>query len=287
MWNILKQLPRLIETVRAEHSWLKDFTANNAVDGIISDNRYGLYHSSVPAVILTHQPGLVSGMGSFCDSLLRRIHYSFLARFKAVWLVDNECRDNLSGELAHPAVLPPNAKYIGLLSQMTPNVSEKKKDHLLVLLSGPEPQRTILQDILWNEVCAYQGKAIFIAGKINGFIPEHIPSHVQYHQHLTADELQPLLENASYIISRSGYSTLMDLAVVQKKALLIPTPGQTEQEYLARHLHDSGIFPRFEQERFSLKDALVRARDFPFHPLAANAVNDQMKEVLDEWLAKI
>jgi len=237
--------------------------------------------------MLTHQPGIKTGFGRFADALVRSMHYSFLKKFKEIWLVDHAGVPNLGNELSHPGVLPHHATYIGLLSQMQPVQHAVTDDHLLILLSGPEPQRSLLEAMLWPQACAHSGKVIFIAGKADAIVPDHIPAHISYHQQLPAKQLQPLLEAATYIISRGGYSTLMDLAVLRKKALLIPTPGQTEQQYLAGHLHNKGIFPAYRQQDFSLEKALSDATHFPFHPLVIDGVNEAMQVVVDEWVKHI
>jgi hypothetical protein len=281
---MLLQLPRLMHTIRAEHRWLVAFVAAKKIDGIISDNRYGLWHPSIPSIILTHQPGLKTGLGSLADRLLRPLHYALLERFGETWIVDSKGALNLGGALSHPSVLPANAHYAGLLSQMQPASLTKNDRHLMILLSGPEPQRTLLGDLLWKQVKTWNGKLVFVAGKHDAPAPADIPAHIQFYAQLPVQELQPLMEAASYIVCRGGYSTLMDLAVLRKKALLIPTPGQAEQEYLGRHLDTQGVFPSFPQEHFSLSNALQRAASFPFYPLKAVGANEEIPDLLNRWL---
>lgn len=282
-------MPRLVRSVILENRWLKETLRQHHFDGIISDNRYGLYHSMIPSVILTHQPGLKTGLGSVVDKVIRKIHFSFLARFKETWIVDEAGALNLAGELSHPAKLPDNAQYCGLLSQMmAPNTNQQDTTgHLLILLSGPEPQRTILERILWEQIQSPQGKIIFVAGKTGDQQPNHIPAHIEYYTKLHSSLLQPIIEHASYIICRSGYSTLMDLVLLKKKAILIPTPGQTEQEYLGIHLMKQGIFPSYQQPDFCLCTALAAAADFPFNGTENFPVNHRIAPLLNRWLQSI
>jgi len=266
LFNILKQLPRLLGTVKKEHRWLGKLQTTHPFDLIIADNRYGLYHQGIPCVIMTHQLQIQTGLGNYCNTLLRHLHYRLLHKFAQCWVVDVAGAPNLSGKLAHPKHLPRNAHYIGLLSQVAAPIQVAATDHsLLVLLSGPEPQRTILSDTLWAQLSAYKGNIIFVEGTDGGKERTDVPVNVSYHKRLTGQELQPILQAASLVICRSGYSTVMDLVALQKKAILIPTPGQTEQEYIARHLSRQQVFLSAAQQGMNLKLLLDIAIPFPFH----------------------
>ncbi len=289
MFSIISQVPKLLRNVRREHAWLADLCRQRKFDGIISDNRYGLFHNEVPSVIMTHQVLAQTGMGDVADSMLRRLHYRYLQRFGQCWVVDVEGKPNLSGKLGHPSPMPGNAHYIGLLSQIasSPNTGD---DHLLILLSGPEPQRSILSDILWGQATSYPGKLVFVEGNDKASRQSNgspLANGGSYHTRVTKETLQPLIEKASIVICRSGYSTLMDLAVLHKKAILIPTPGQTEQELLAKHLHKEGVFYASRQKDFDLHQALADAQLFPFKQLELDGAHNLYEQVLDEWLASL
>ncbi|RYE26069.1 MAG: glycosyl transferase family 28, partial [Sphingobacteriales bacterium] len=149
MLNLLGQFPRLLKTIRSEHEWLKQAVIEHRIDGIISDNRYGLHHATLPSVIMTHQVMAQSGMGDGVDNMLSGIHYKRLQQFNKCWIIDVPGNPNLSGKLGHPQKLPRNAQFLGLLSQMKPAATSE--EYVLILLSGPEPQRTILSDVLWQQ----------------------------------------------------------------------------------------------------------------------------------------
>jgi len=285
--TLLSQLPRLLRTIRHEREWLEEQVAAHGFDGIISDNRYGLYHSTVPSVIMTHQLQVQTGMGNFADQLTRQQHYSYLQRFGQCWVADVPGKPNLGGTLSHPAVMPPQARYIGPLSQMQQPETFTGGSHLLVLLSGPEPQRTLLSDMLWQQLGTYSGKVVFVEGSSSVPPRENIPGHISYHTRLTQQQLQPLTEQASMVICRSGYSSLMDLLMLRRKAILIPTPGQTEQEYLARHLQEQGVFYTMQQKNFELNAALNAADSFPFQQLLDPGDYRLFVPVMDEWLAAL
>lgn len=243
-WRILAQVPRIMSAIRKERYWLRQQLDKERYDLVISDNRYGLYHRQVACCILTHQLQIRSGMGAFPDYCLRRMHYRLLNRFRACWVVDEAAEGGLSGDLAHPAILPARAAYIGLLSQFEHFPFEQipeEKQHILVLLSGPEPMRTQLESLVLEQAGALDDYTFtVVAGRPGGVRPPGLPEHIVYHSHLAAAGLGPLLAAASLVVCRSGYSTLMDLCVAGKRTLLVPTPGQTEQEYLAGYLQQKG-----------------------------------------------
>lgn len=285
MLKLFSQLPGLLRTIKNEQQWLQHNAMSWNIDGIISDNRYGLYHTSIPSVIMTHQVLAQSGMGYFVDNALRRIHYKRLECFNDCWVIDVPGTPNLAGKLAHPDVMPANAQYIGLLSQVEPMpVSEK---HLLILLSGPEPQRTLLADMLWQQVQQHTGKVVFVEGSDTITARGAIPTHITYHKRITKEVLQPLIAAANMVVCRSGYSTLMDLVVLNKKAILVPTPGQTEQEFLGRHLHSEGVFYHAPQKGINLLTALKGAETFPSHKLPLANAQYQYRAVLENWLQKL
>ena len=290
-WNrfgqigVLSQLPGLQRVIGAEHNWLKRAVKEWQIDGIISDNRYGLYHSDVPCVIMTHQIRVMTGMGNFMDRAIQKIHYRYLDHFNETWIADNVVPPGLGGSLSHSEVIPVRSKYVGLLSQFDSAAKANETDgSLLILLSGPEPLRSELSRILWQQVQQYSGKVVFIDGSDRVTPPGNIPPHITYHKWLAHKELAPLLSAAGMVICRSGYSTLMDLVALGKKAILIPTPGQTEQEYLGRQLHEQGIFYSSKQKGFDLVNALKEAEQSPYHSLSLNGAYSAHRAVIDEWV---
>lgn len=284
---MMMQVPGILAAIRREHEWLMHTCSRQHFDAVISDNRYGLYHPQVPSVIMTHQLKIRTGAGRMSDNILAWLHYTMLQRFNHCWVVDVPGRPNLSGDLAHPQRLPQNAAYIGLLSQFEAADLERTGRHLLVLLSGPEPQRSILSAILWQQLQHYNGAVVFVEGSNKADTPQHIPAHIRYHKQLAGEALQALIENASMVICRSGYSSLMDLVALGEKAILIPTPGQTEQEYLAKHLYAECVFYTAAQKNFSLTAALQNAASFPFKKLSIPNAHSQYKAVIDNWLLSL
>ncbi len=285
---LMMQVPKLLLKIQKEQEWLQNLTAERKIDGIVSDNRYGLYHDSIDSVFMTHQLSVITGLGSTSDSLVRKLHYRLIERFRRCWIVDLPGKPNLSGKLAHPRTLPRNAEYLGLLSQLHYDGKAKGEvaggDYILVLLSGPEPQRSILSDLLWQQAVKLEEKIVFVEGSMSAGRKASVPRHIEYHLQLTKQHLVPLMENAEVVICRSGYSTLMDLTALGKKAILIPTPGQTEQEFLGQHLQEQGSFLCRKQEEFDLFEAISSVKDFPFN---LNMPPDSFKrheQVVNVWL---
>jgi UDP-N-acetylglucosamine transferase subunit ALG13 len=278
--TILLQLPRLYGTIRRERTWLEEQMNIHHFDLVISDNRYGLYHPGCISVFITHQLNVISGLGVAADRMLRKIHYSFIKRFSACWVPDTAGSPNLSGILGHPGDLPESIDYLGPLSRLEPMPPDNKLD-LLIILSGPEPQRSILESKLIAQLGQFKGSFLLVRGMPSA-LPTEIPFAVNY---LGSAALNQAISNAGMVISRSGYTSIMDLVKLQKKAILIPTPGQTEQEYLARHLDQQGIFMRAEQQSLNIEEILRKAASFPFNKVHPDF--NQYRSVLSRFIQSL
>lgn len=272
--RLLLQIPRILKRVKEENHWLAQQVADHGLDAIISDNRFGLYHPSIPSVFITHQLGIRSPFGKWTEGPLQRFNYRFLDRFTECWVPDAASANNLAGELSHPAKKPAiPIHYIGALSRLKKSATTTFKDRLFISLSGPEPQRSLLEDRMIQDISHYTGTAVILRG-----LPEEIniiPStnDIRFYNHLATDEFNKEMEQAEVIISRSGYSTVMDIAALQKRSILIPTPGQTEQEYLAKYLAGRGLAITRSQAEFSLPEALLEAKQLePGFPLPSSSL---------------
>lgn len=266
-FKLLLQLPALLRSIRREHHWLKKAMYKHAFDAIISDNRYGLYHAGTYNIFITHQLQIKAPL-SFLENWLRTVHYRRISKYHACWVPDSACHASLGGQLSHPKKMPPVfTRHIGPLSRMKKK-GQAKENGLLLLVSGPEPQRTLFEQKLLQQSAILKMPITLVRGLPGTKSLPQVPPHVTVHNHLTATALQKVMQNAAFVICRSGYSTLMDLAALNKKSILIPTPGQTEQAYLARHLQQLGLAPWHRQAYFNLKEALENAAQFPYRPFA-------------------
>lgn len=263
--NLIFQWPALSRSIRREQRWLDQMINENHFDAVISDNRFGLYHPTVPCIFITHQLSIKSPLGKWSESFLQRYNYNFINHFTACWVPDNEKGNDLAGDLSHPKKLPAiPVSYTGFLSRLKQPDLPEKKGHLFISLSGPEPQRSLLEDKLVNQLSHYNGTAVLVRGlpDANRLIPS--TNDIHFYNHLPTDQYQQEMAKAEYVISRSGYSTVMDLAVMRKKSILIATPGQTEQEYLSRYLEERKIALCLDQDEFKLEEALKKAAQFPY-----------------------
>jgi len=234
--KIMSQLPKIVFSIKKEHKWLKKQVKRHHFDGILADNRFGLYHSKVPGIFITHQLTIKSPLGKWSEKILQRLNYRYINRFKECWVPDHGGENNLAGELSHPEKKPSiPVRYLGLLSRFKETGPGEREGHLLFILSGPEPQRTILEDKIVNEMSHYSGTATIIRGLPSSLSIIPSTGMIKFYNHLPADELNEEMEKADWVISRCGYSTVMDIVKMRKKSILIPTPGQTEQEYLAKY----------------------------------------------------
>ncbi len=286
-WKMIRQYPRLLRAIRKEREWLQEKMSTHAFDAVISDNRYGLCHPDATCVFITHQLLIKSWLGRWTESLMQKKNYRYISLFSACWVPDEESQANLAGELSHPGKKPQvPVKYIGWLSRCKKLDLPEKKGHILVVLSGPEPQRSLLEEKVIQGISHYAGTATVARGLPGsaGLIPS--TNMIRFVNHLPARELNEEMQQAEWVISRSGYSTIMDLVSVGKRSVLVPTPGQTEQEYLAVYLAGKGIAATLSQKDFTLEAALDKARTCNY-TLPEAADNSLLKKGVEELLQSI
>lgn len=293
VWNIARQLPRIFYAIRAEHRMVRHIADKYKVKGIISDNRYGCFHEHIKNVILTHQLHV-----QLPDKIpkwpVNNILHNLLAKFDRVWVPDLPDAPNLSGLLSHPPPAHLKVDYIAPQSRMqrlradTQMSWQKQKTEydVGVILSGPEPQRTILEQRLLEQAMMMTDRHfIFVQGKTQER-KEHyfMADHIEMVSFLTSRDLNLLLLSCAAVVCRSGYSSIMDLAVLGLKAVLIPTPGQTEQEYLARWFSERNIFATQNQDTLDLETGLKRLPHT--NGLQPEQYTDHLlKNILQSWLA--
>ncbi|HRI60422.1 MAG TPA: glycosyltransferase [Saprospiraceae bacterium] len=255
--NIAWQLPRIVYAIRSEQWATEKLVREHDIHGIISDNRYGCFSTKANSVILSHQLHLRIP-NRFLEWTANHVLHQALRKFDAIWAPDVAEEPNLSGELSHgePDVHP-NVRFIGPLSRLHPDGCESEYD-VAIVLSGPEPQRTFLEQRLLEQAMLLPQKFIFIQGKTRAKEHYYVAENVELVSYLTSQELNEVLLASEIIVCRSGYSSIMDLAALGKKALLIPTPGQTEQEYLADHFARQNTFLVQKQEEIDLETGLEK-----------------------------
>ena len=287
---LIWQIPKILIKINREHRWLSRFLEARKVDLVISDNRYGFFSHKLPSVIITHQLEIKSGLGRWVDGWANSINRRLLSKFKECWIPDFQGNNSIAGELSHPRRLPSiPLRYLGALSRLEPctSLAPTQKHQLLVLLSGPEPQRTMLEEKILADAKDIPSTEIILVRGLpseTSDLANH-PSNVQPSNHLPAAELNKAICSADYIVSRSGYTSLMDYLKLGVKSILIPTPGQAEQEYLASYLQENQFALSFEQSGFSLASSLEQASHFAYRKFEGNM--DEYKAQLSEFLASI
>lgn len=265
--RLLFQLPKILTLIKRENRWLRQFLHSNPVDAIISDNRFGLYAPGIPSIFITHQLNIKTGLGAVLDNLARRINYRYIKKFTACWVPDYEGENSMAGMLSNAneytriTRIGGLSRFDGCDDAARMNANDPR---LLIILSGPEPQRSILEKILIDALKDYYGRAVLVRGLPGENELPEVPAGVQVFNHLPATELNKLICGASMIIARCGYTTIMDLLKLKKKCILIPTPGQAEQEYLAKHLFKSKLAYTIAQHKFSLAKDMQAAENFPY-----------------------
>jgi hypothetical protein len=257
--GLILQVPKILTAINREKKWLANFIKHKHLDLIISDNRYGLHHPSLQSVLIIHQLYIKTPFGKIADRLLQKINYRYIRNFSCCWVPDAENGYHLAGRLSHPTVMPDcKIRYLGPLSRIrkeTVPVIHK----LLVLLSGPEPQRSVLEQEILRQLEQQLLPAVVVRG-LPGSVQTKtaIPAHITLLNHAGSEAMQRLINESAIVLSRSGYSTIMDLLPLGKKCIFIPTPGQTEQEYLAAFLNSKGWCCTGRQDNFDLA-GLVKA----------------------------
>ena len=283
--SMVLQLPGIFKSIKKEHHWLNELLKKETFDFIISDNRPCFWNKQVHCIYITHQLLIHSGKGKRVNRLLQQLHARYMKNFNSVWVPDLEGNRNLAGELSHPAKPIIQPAYLGLLSRFEKGKTVEPIYDLLILLSGPEPQRTIFEQKLYHQLQSYNGKILFVRG-----LPQQnqtsLPfyKHITVHDHLPAHALQEAMASAQLIICRSGYTTLMDLIRLNKKAILIPTPKQPEQEYLAAYMQEQQYFPFVKQDVFDLQSVLQLSTSFSYLQTFTGDDFELYKNVIDKLL---
>ncbi len=273
--KLLLQIPKILISIKRENRWLVKFLTKNRVDAIISDNRFGLHTKTMPAIFITHQLMIKTRFGKTVEKYLQKLNYSLIQKFTACWIPDYEGQPNFGGELSHPRVKPLiPVKYLGRVTRIHAQPQTVDCPLLLILISGPEPQRTIFEELLLKQLTGYDKPAVLVRGLPGeAGLVECGNKNVIIHNHLSSSAMNTLIHKSDIIISRSGYSTVLDVVGLHKKCIFIPTPGQPEQEYLARYLEQNQLCISYIQNDFSLAKALSKLAMHSPLPFYNNKVN--------------
>lgn len=243
--------------IASSRSVVSELVIKESITHIISDNHFGVFNETIPSVIISHQLQLKSPV---LGKTVNKINTQHLNKFDEIWVPDYSIGDGLSGELSCNSALAHKTKLIGLLSQVKIERNGKPTE-LCVLLSGPEPQRTLLSERLHgqiNELSSYLKSQFSHIHFIEGCKQLELNSNefVSHYGLLSQTEVQEILSRSKVVICRSGYSSLMDLYLNEIPAIIVPTPGQTEQLYLAEHNSKRNKFVAQSQVTIDIRTAL-------------------------------
>jgi UDP-N-acetylglucosamine transferase subunit ALG13 len=251
--SLFFKIPSLLFHIIIEHLRVKRLITENDIDVIISDNRFGLWNKNVTSVYITHMPLIpLPDPFKFLESIGVLLHRQIIKKYSFCFIPDLPGEPNLSGRLSHGIKLPDNVRYIGILSrfivpEQSLNENQVKFHHNTVILSGPEPQRKILKQKLATLLKNKEPRTIIFEGKPGRKGEITTDGNITFYSHLPALRMKELIEGSDCIIARSGYTTIMELVSLNCTALIIPTPGQPEQEYLADYLSEKGWFYTISQ----------------------------------------
>ncbi len=293
MWlALLRQVPRFILSMRKARATVEGLVQKMGACAVISDNHYGMYSKKVPSVLMTHQlflrpPSSIMWAAPLLEAMIRKLTRPFWK----CWVPDFPGKQNLSGELSHKKMLS-RLHFVGPLSRFSraglsgnPTLPDLPGDYILAIVSGPEPQRQLFEELLTRELLQLDVDAVLLRGRAGEsscrqvgrvWVMDHAPTHA----------MQVLLRDARLVVSRSGYSTLMDLSVFGKKALLVPTPGQTEQEYLGRLMEQRSWAACMDQKHLELGQGIDKALEYAGIPVLPVGL-PLLSKALDELLAEV
>jgi uncharacterized protein (TIGR00661 family) len=283
--NMVIQLPKMRSVIMKESQAVQRIVEEHNLDLIISDNRYGIHHPDVTSVFIGHQLAIQmpKSMKPF-GRLTLKWHTRMLEPFDQIWVPDFAATPNLSGALSHNVDLKNKLFFIGPLSRFDGLAKGSDSISLLIILSGQEPQRTELENIVLSQITDDMQSVVLVRGLPNrSEVMKVEQQNLKVYNHLPAQELERLIADSSIVLCRSGYSSIMDMAAMGKQVLLIPTPGQTEQEYLANYLSGKGLAFSVLQNELDLSSNLqsvVKCKEL-------SMVNTNLEEKLEQALKKL
>lgn len=254
--HLLSRIPSLLYHIFREHHRIKKIIAEFDIDILISDNRFGLWNNKITTVYITHMPLIPFPKSlKFLEPVGKLLHSFIIRKYTFCFIPDLPGDLNVSGRLSHGIYPSPGVRYVGILSRFTDymhsNETVIQKPHITVLLSGPEPQREMLKQKLTGILKNKDLPTYMFEGKPRNSTNEPGIGNITFYNHLDTSQLKEIIVTSEWIITRSGYSTIMDLLALGKTATLIPTPGQTEQEYLAEYLTGKGWFSTVSQDKLN------------------------------------
>lgn len=267
-FDLLALVPKIYTGIVRDKKQINQWIKKYHIHLVISDSRFGCYHKSVPSIIITHQINMkLPPSVSFFESILSWYIKKRIRKFRYCWVPDIPSFPNFAGDLSLCTKLP--VQHIGILSRFEKAAQTQhnlQHDYeVLGIVSGPEPQRSIFAQLLLSQMKQLPYRCALVLGK-----PDHSEAPTQENNvtifpFANSNELHQLILSSKYIVARAGYSTIMDLIALQRTAILVPTPGQTEQEYLASYYQTKKTFVVSTQENLKLDKAIEELSVYTFN----------------------
>ena len=235
--GIIRRVPHFFRSIQRDYKAITKVLEKDNFDLIISDNRYGVYNEQIPSYLITHQLRFMHPLSSMITGVLQ----NFIEKFDEVWVPD-DAEHSLSGELSQPEnPLNVPLRFIGSLSRFNENREVSKDIKFLLIASGPEPfQSQMINYFEQNFLLLTHSCHIVSSTELSK--EEGLSKNLVGHYKPDSNSLELLIDRSEYVICRSGYSSIMDLIKKNQRAILIPTPGQIEQIYLAKYHKDNPLF---------------------------------------------
>lgn len=256
---LLFQAPLFLVKTYKERRQIQTIVKNNNIDVILNDNRFGSYSKAIPSYYFTHQVKIQLPTNlKWTEWFVNYMHHRIIRRHQHCFVIDNDVPDNLAGELS---IIPDRRLFthVGISSRFVA-LPKMRSNKVLIVLSGQEPQRSLLESELLQQVCSINEEVVFVRGvKPSARLPHCNKKNLHLINFATSAELIELFKDCKIVVCRSGYSSIMDLVALQKKAFLIPTPGQSEQEHIAQFVSTKGWFHSQKQNKIVLKEDLALA----------------------------
>jgi UDP:flavonoid glycosyltransferase YjiC (YdhE family) len=278
-FRLMLRVPAFLYHIHMERKLLNRIVKKYRPNLIVSDNRYGLGHRSVRSVIITHQltPVMPLALKPF-EGIVALTIRKWIRTFDECWIPDDPDH-SAAGQLISGFERLPSVYFIGWLSRFgSCGYGGSFRYRFLFILSGPEPNRTMLEDIIIKRFSGIRERVLLVRG-LHGCIPEReVKGNIEIVGFMDSDMLATAVNDSRTIVCRSGYSSVMDLLVMGRDAVLIPTPGQTEQEYLAEWLSAKGWF------RAETQDSINPDID---RDLKADQVSFEVRDLLRERIDSV
>jgi uncharacterized protein (TIGR00661 family) len=250
LWNAMQNYPRVRRAIKKENDVVAKYVSQYGIDQIISDNALGAWHKDLPSILISHQLRLPHPFGSLWDAIVQKRYSAFLQHFSEFWVPDYAGEDNLSGALSHGLTTKQKIHYVGPQSQLWRKHAQAAGERFdyLFILSGPEPARSQWEHQLLELIPSLPGKVALVRGAPQKSGNSPLAKNMVLYNRINAEQLLGLIQSSKTLICRSGYSSLMDMHLLDRKAILVPTPGQPEQEYLAHYHAGKGQFMAIKQQ---------------------------------------